>query len=79
MMRLLRCKLVTIRSVMLACWSTVCAENPESGKQVVTIRGHLTRFISIWPRALDKITARSFCTRAQRLRHYFPEEVDVGL
>jgi hypothetical protein len=41
MMRLLHCKLVTIGSVILACWSTVCAKNPESGKQVVTIRGHL--------------------------------------
>jgi alpha-beta hydrolase superfamily lysophospholipase len=41
MMRLLRCKLVTIGSVILACWITVYAENPEPGKQVVTIRGHL--------------------------------------
>jgi dienelactone hydrolase len=34
-----RCKSITLGAVILACWSTVWAENPKPGKHEVTIRG----------------------------------------
>jgi pimeloyl-ACP methyl ester carboxylesterase len=39
MMMMARSKFLTIGGVILAFWTTVCAENPKPGKNEVTIRG----------------------------------------